>query len=434
MVNPNSFMAASTGIVFAVIFTVISVLIFATVLFLLWWVDVKKKTVKDLGKTIGRGFMRFFGAIHDFFTANSSVKTVYSDKSLNYSGTEFLPVPTKAPTDKYTYEFVGWDKNGVDANGNTVVRAIYLQKVTRCYINVFDDDKQTLLHSAEVEYGAGVNLDGIKPKKQETKEFSYEFIGWDKDISAFYKHENIYAVYKAIPKKYTYTFLGEDEETVINQGTAIYGTPIVAPVAPKKESTSADVYMFAGWKGYEENMPLTRDINFVATYNIVPVNVEKNSTVVNDLGEKVKVANEIQEKVEVQQKQEPLKPQSPVFFKGVKDKEKDKTDEVITSITPRPSGILKKGGSGSSIVIQRNDMSETEKFQEKNRSDVFDNGDDEVHQRIQLMTIKKTASNVGKKTKVIKSVPKNEEANVVDETEALKNMMINKVKIDKKED
>ena len=40
--------------------------------------------------------------------------------------------------------------------------------------------------------------------KPDTKEFSYEFIGWDKDIDAFYKHENVYAVYKAIPKKYTY--------------------------------------------------------------------------------------------------------------------------------------------------------------------------------------------------------------------------------------
>ena len=31
------------------------------------------------------------------------VKTVYSDKTQNYSGTEFLPIPTKAPTNQYSY-------------------------------------------------------------------------------------------------------------------------------------------------------------------------------------------------------------------------------------------------------------------------------------------------------------------------------------------
>ena len=201
MFNFVNLLASSTGTTIAVVFTTITIVLFLAVLFLLFWVDVKKKTLKDLKNAIGNAFMTFFGKIHDFFTANSSVKTVYSDKSLNYSGTEFLPVPTKAPTDKYTYEFVGWDKNGVDGNGNTVVRAIYLQKVTKCCINVFDDDKMTLIRSAEVEYGAGINLDDVKLTKADTKEFSYEFIGWDKDIDAFYKHENVYAVYKAIPKK-----------------------------------------------------------------------------------------------------------------------------------------------------------------------------------------------------------------------------------------
>lgn len=425
MVNPNAFLASSSGTTIAVIFTVITVLIFSSVIFMLWWVDVKKKTVKDLGRAIKGGFMALFGKIHDFFTMNSAVKTVYSDKSLNYSGTEFLPVPTKAPTDKYTYEFVGWDKNGVDANGNTVVRAIYLQKVTRCYINVFDDDKQTLLTSAEVEYGAGVSLDNIKPVKQETKEFSYEFIGWDKDISAFYKNENVYAVYKAIPKKYTYTFFDEDEKTILNQGTAIYGTPIVAPSAPKKENTKECVYEFAGWKGYEDNMPLTRDVTFVASFNSVPVTITQNSSIIKPEGDNFKVVSE------TPVNKDSNKPQSAVNF-GAQPKEKN---EAVTSITPRTKGILGiKRSSTSSVVIEMNNKSEAEKFQEINRRDILDNGDDEVHQKIQLMTIKKTKGDSQNKSKIIKSVPKNKEVNVVDETELFNNMMVNKVKIDKIDD
>ncbi len=421
MSNLSSLMA-SAGMTIAIVFTAITVFVFATVVFLLWWVDVKRKKVKDIGIAIKNGFMFVFEKFHDFFTMNSAVKTVYSDKSLNYSGTEFLPVPTKAPTDKYTYEFVGWDKNGVDANGNTVVRAIYLQKVTRCYINVFDDDKQTLLTSAEVEYGAGVNLDNIKPTKPETREFSYEFIGWDKDISAFYKHENVCAVYKAIPKKYTYTFYDEDQKTIVNQGTAIYGTPIVAPAAPKKQVEKNVVYEFAGWKGYEDNMPLTKDISFVATFESVPVTVTKNSSIIKTEGENFKVVSDMPK--------EEQKPQSAVKY----GTDKTPISDSIASINPRTTGIVSgRRSSTSSVVVEVNNKTEAEKFQEINRRDILDTGDDEVHQKIQLMTIKKTKT-ADAKSKVIKSVPKNKEVNTVDENEIFGNMMVNKVKIDKKDD
>ena len=41
-----------------------------------------------------------------------------------------------------------------------------------------------------------------------------------------------------------------DGKTVVSQGFAIYGTPISAPIAPKKESEDASkaVYEFVGWK------------------------------------------------------------------------------------------------------------------------------------------------------------------------------------------
>ncbi len=425
MMNTNAFLASSAGTVIAIVFTIITVIIFTSVIVMLWWVDVKKKPLREIWKGMGHGFMRFFGAIHDFFTANGSVKTVYSDKSLNYSGTEFLPVPTKAPTDKYTYEFVGWDKNGVDANGNTVVRAIYLQRVIRCYINVFDDDRQTLLHSAEVEYGSGVNLDDIKPTKHETREFSYEFIGWDKDTSVFYKNENVCAVYKAIPKKYTYTFLAEDEHTIINQGTAVYGTPIVAPSAPKKDPTSDTIFEFAYWRGYEENMPLVKDVNFVAVYNTVEASAKTNQTIVNSAGKSVRT-----EPVKQQEAPVPQRPQTVIKFKT---KEEKKDDDVITSIKPMTANSNLVKPSGSSVVVQMNDINESQKFQEMNKRNILEENNDDIHQRIQLMTTKKTTGEPTKRPKVIKSVPKNKEVIALNETEVLNNMVVNRVRIDKKD-
>ena len=201
----------------------------------------------------------------------------------------------------------------------------------------------------------------------------------------------------------------------------------MCPAAPAKENTKDEVYEFAGWRGYEDGMVLTRDISFVAMFNRVAVTFTKNSSIIKPDGDDFKVVEE------VQQKPNDDKLQSVVNFKGTKH-----TDnyDSISSINPKTKGILggRKTYSGSSVVVEMNNMSDAEKFQEINRRDVFDNGDDEVHQKIQLMTIKKAKGEPDGKAKIIKSVPKNKEANVVDEQELIDNIMVNKVKIDKKDD
>ena len=173
MLNINSFLASSVVTAVAIIVSVLTLLFLIFAVLFIWWVDTKKRPFKEFWKIVGDRISRFFGDVYGLFHFSGIVKTVYSDKTLNYSGTEFLPIPTKAPTNQYTYEFVGWDKNGIDENGNIVVRAIYLQKVTVCTISVFDADRQTLLGTYHVDYGSGINLDDIVPHKNDTKEFTY---------------------------------------------------------------------------------------------------------------------------------------------------------------------------------------------------------------------------------------------------------------------
>jgi hypothetical protein len=93
--------------------------------------------------------------------------------------------------------------------------------------------------------------------------------------------------------------------------------------------------------------------------------------------------------------------------------------EVKTS-----SGIIRKSGG---VIIESN-MSSEEMFRERNASEVQHHTDDkEVHQKIQLMTIKKTAE-VEDNSKVIKLKPKPEKE--PKEDGIFKNMMINKIKIE----
>ena len=416
----NSFIAASSLTILAIVFSVVSVLALLFAILFIWWVDTKKRPLKEFFGIIGSSIYRFFDDIFRFFNKKSTVKTVYSDKSLNYSGTEFLPIPTKAPTNQYTYEFVGWDKNGIDEQGNTVVRAIYLQKVIVCKVSVYDVDKLSLLASYDVDYGAGINLDHLKPHKNDTKEFSYEFIGWDKKTDAFYKDEKIYPVFNAVPKKYTYTFYEEDGKTVVNQGTAIYGTPIIAPAAPKKETKKSGIYEFAGWKGYESNAILTKDVDFSATYTFKPYGGEGSSSIIKKDGDKIKVVDETS--LTEQEDARYVEIKKKVTTENLKfDSGKEAGKQNVTEIKLGQSGVIRKRGNGAFIQMNSNDDEAIEKFKRISTSLEQTTGDKDVHQKIQLMTVKKSAEVEPDEQTVITIKPKKAQ---VSENDIINNMMV----------
>ena len=133
---------------------------------------------------------KLFAWLKRVFGFEKIVKTVYSDKSKNYSGTEFLPVPMKAPTESFSYEFLGWNKYAKNKKGEFVVEPIYLKKVKTCVVNVYDE-KDNLLETHEVQYGAGIVIEHKKIIKEPTKEFEYEFVGWDKETKAFFENTEI---------------------------------------------------------------------------------------------------------------------------------------------------------------------------------------------------------------------------------------------------
>ena len=428
MPNVSTILASSmTAIIVSV--SVASVVFLLGAILFIWWVDTKKRPFKEFMRVIGDKFALFFGDLFGVFRISGIVKTVYSDKTLNYSGTEFLPIPTKAPTNQYSYEFVGWDKNGIDESGNIVVRAIYLQKVAMCKVTVFDSDS-TLLGTYDVEYGSGLSLTDLKPHKNDTREFNYEFVGWDKDIDAFYKDEKVYAVYNAVPKKFNYKFLEEDGVTVVSEGNAIYGTPIVPPSPPKKESNERGLFEFAGWVGLDNNTILTRDIQFYASYEFRPYGKEGSSSIIKDNGETLKIVEESRLTPEEDSDHEKIKQminESHVIF----DTEHDENKAEVTEIKMGASGgVIRKRSGG---YVQMNDMKDIEKFKKINTGEHISNSDKEVHQKIQLMTVKRTAEVETRKEevqKVITVAPKDEP---VTENEILSNMMINKIKIEKKQ-
>ena len=427
MLNYNSFLAEMSMSTLVAIFSIVTIILALTSILFVWWVDTKKRPFKEFWKVVCDKLVYVWNDITGVFHCKTDVKTVYSDKTLNYSGTEFLPIPTKAPTNQYTYEFIGWDKNGIDENGNIVVRAIYLQKVTVCNISVFDSDKTTLLGTYNVEYGSGINLSELKPHKNETKEFVYEFVGWDKDTDAFYADEKLYAVYNAIPKKYTYTFYEEDGKTVVSEGSALYGTPIVAPTAPKKEPTERGLYEFRCWRGYEGNTILTRDMVFYADYEFKPFGGVGTSSIIKTDGENIKVVEETNLTPEEDSKHEEI--QKTVNAEAV-------NFDTAQAVSRQPITEIKMGSTGGVIrkkqggFVQMNDNAE--KFKKINTGVHTANSDKDVHQKIQLMTVKQSTElepRYEDTKKVITIKPKKES---ITEVDILNNIMMNKIKIEKK--
>ena len=157
-------------------------------------------------KALKKGIRLFLGL-------DKVVQTVYTDKTKNYSKTEFLPIPSKAPTNSFIFEFLGWNKFAREENGKFITEPIYLKTIKTFVVNVYDE-QDNILETHEVEYGAGIKINHKKIIKESSKEFDYEFVGWDKETTAFYENSEIRPVFKAKPIKYTYKFVNNDNFTL----------------------------------------------------------------------------------------------------------------------------------------------------------------------------------------------------------------------------
>ena len=111
------------------------------------------------------------------------------------------------------------------------------------------------------------------------------------------------------------------------------------------------------------------------------------------------------------------------FMKEVPNEEKGKVGAMLNNAKTDAEKLI----SAKEVFLEQAELE-----REINSAEVPIEADKEVHQKIQLMTIKKTSGAKTNNSKVITVKPKPEKA--PEDNEILKNMMINKIKIDKKDD
>ena len=189
--------------------------------------------------------------------------TVLKEETLEYGSSISYPTnPTKESTKEYTYTFTGWDKDVEVLTEDITFTATYSETKNQ-YTYKFVDDNGKVLKEETVEYGSTISYP-TDPEKESTKEYTYTFTGWDKDVTVLTEDITFTATYSETKNKYTYKFV-DDNGKVLKEETLEYGSTISYPADPEKESTKEYTYTFTGWD--KDVTVLTEDITFTATYS-----------------------------------------------------------------------------------------------------------------------------------------------------------------------
>ncbi|MDO9628283.1 MAG: S8 family serine peptidase [Acholeplasmataceae bacterium] len=183
----------------------------------------------------------------DFVTAGTSVNSIF----VTYGQTFELP-----ETLRTGYNFMGWyvDNNYITAyNGSQVTENLTLYaKFSIITYDVIYYIDGAIDSSIKVDYGT--TFTPMIPFSE------YPFINWylDSDfvdvyeITPVYANLNLYARFN--DGKYTVTFYGSDQVTVILTTVTTYGGDVTPPSDPIKSSSPSFDYLFEGWSSVSTNI------------------------------------------------------------------------------------------------------------------------------------------------------------------------------------
>ena len=107
-------------------------------------------------------------------------QTVLKSGLVDYGTTPSCDDPKKAPTDTNSFIFTGWSPEVVPVAGDATYVATY-QATTRLYEIQFVDNEGNVMDTQSLEFGATPVVPSTD--RADDNEFTYEFVGWDKEIT-----------------------------------------------------------------------------------------------------------------------------------------------------------------------------------------------------------------------------------------------------------
>ena len=123
---------------------------------------------------------------------------------------------------------------------------------------------ETVLLELNLNKGQMPEFNLQEPTREATAQYSYTFVGWDKQIEAATEDLTYVATYLETINTYEVTFKNADG-TILESKTLEYGqVPTYSGKEPAKETTEEHSYRFEGWD--KELAPVTGDVAYTAQY------------------------------------------------------------------------------------------------------------------------------------------------------------------------
>lgn len=109
--------------------------------------------------------------------------------------------PEREEDDQFSYEFNGWNPSIEVASKDTTYVATYTPIPLPVYHVIFVNYDDSILYETDVVKKQAAIYSGETPTKPEDDEFTYEFDGWDQDLSHIYSDVTTKAIFKDVAKE-----------------------------------------------------------------------------------------------------------------------------------------------------------------------------------------------------------------------------------------
>ena len=190
-----------------------------------------------------------------------------TDGNVEYNSTPHYDgaTPERAAETGYTYEFKGWNPEISPVTGDVTYTAEYNKIANKYTVTWVNYDGTVLETDGNVEYNSTPHYDGATPERAAETGYTYEFKGWNPEISPVTGDVTYTAEYNKIANKYTVTWVNYDGTVLETDGNVEYNsTPHYNGATPERAAETGYTYEFKGWT--PEISPVTGDVTYTAEY------------------------------------------------------------------------------------------------------------------------------------------------------------------------
>ena len=191
-----------------------------------------------------------------------------TDGNVEYNSTPHYngATPERAAETGHTYEFKGWNPEISPVTGDVTYTAEYNKIANKYTVTWVNYDGTVLETDGNVEYNSTPHYNGATPERAAETGHTYEFKGWNPEISPVTGDVTYTAEYNKIANKYTVTWVNYDGTVLETDGNVEYNsTPHYNGATPERAAETGHTYEFKGWN--PEISPVTGDVTYTAEYN-----------------------------------------------------------------------------------------------------------------------------------------------------------------------